>query len=169
MSLADDPARTYPPDTYHGEGGEPSAWIRRSETPSDIVFTNGGSCDYLVTGQRSDGRLGVYRWNFGESESGPDLHFHRSIAELFYVLSGEIRVYDGRAWVRAGPGDFYYVPEGGLHGFKGGGYASMLLMFAPGAPREAYFETLAVLGRGGTMTDEERAEFMLRHDTYWVD
>ena len=38
-----------------------------------------------------------------------------------------------------------------------------------GAPREDYFETLAALGRGGTMTDEERAEFMLRHDTYWVD
>ena len=45
----------------------------------------------------------------------------------------------------------------------------MLLLFNPGAPREDYFETLAALGRGGTMTDEERSEFMLRHDTYWVD
>jgi hypothetical protein len=41
----------------------------------------------------------------------------------------------------------------------------MLLLFAPGGPREEYFETLA---RGGHMTPEERAEFMLRHDTYWV-
>ena len=30
------------------------------------------------------------------------------------------------------------------------------------------FETLAALGRGGTMSPEERVEFMLRHDTYWV-
>jgi len=44
-----------------------------------------------------------------------------------------------------------------------------LLMFTPGAPREDYFETLASLGRGGTMSPEERVEFMLRHDTYWVD
>jgi hypothetical protein len=43
------------------------------------------------------------------------------------------------------------------------------LRFTPGAPREDYFETLASLGRGATMTDEERAEFMLRHDTYWVE
>lgn len=41
----------------------------------------------------------------------------------------------------------------------------MLLMFAPGGPREDYFETLA---RGEEMTQEQRAAFMMRHDTYWV-
>jgi hypothetical protein len=41
----------------------------------------------------------------------------------------------------------------------------MLLMFAPGGPREDYFETLA---RGEPMTDEERSAFMARHDTYWL-
>jgi hypothetical protein len=40
----------------------------------------------------------------------------------------------------------------------------MLILFAPGAPREEYFEILA---RGDPMTAEERAAFMLRHDTYW--
>ena len=41
----------------------------------------------------------------------------------------------------------------------------MLLSFAPGGPREDYFETLA---RREPMTEEERAAFMIRHDTYWV-
>ena len=72
-----------------------------------------------------------------------------------------------RGWVTARSGDFLYVPEGGLHGFRGGGGASMLLMFAPGGPREDYFETLARVGEGLRMTEEERAAFMLRHDTYW--
>ncbi len=81
------------------------------------------------------------------------------------MLSGQVRLYDGRTWVTAGPGDFLYVPEGGLHAFRGGGGASMLLMFAPGVPREDYFETLA---RCEEMTEEQRAAFMLRHDTYWV-
>jgi hypothetical protein len=44
----------------------------------------------------------------------------------------------------------------------------MLILFAPGAPREDYFETLAAVGNGLTMTDEERAAFMLRHDTFWI-
>ena len=81
------------------------------------------------------------------------------------MLSGEVRLYDGREWVTARSGDFLYVPEGGIHGFRGGGGAAMLLMFAPGGPREDYFETLA---RGEQMTEAERAAFMQRHDTYWV-
>lgn len=157
--------RSYPPDTYHGEGGEVSAWLRRDDEPPEITYRSGGTCEYLATGDQTDGRFGLYRWTFGEAETGPDPHFHRSISEQFYVLSGEVRLYGGRDWVTARSGDFLYVPEGGLHGFRGSGGASMLLMFAPGGPREDYFETLA---RGEQMSPEERAEFMLRHDTFWV-
>jgi hypothetical protein len=40
----------------------------------------------------------------------------------------------------------------------------MLILFAPGAPREPYFEQVAdMAGR----SEEERAEFFLRHDTFW--
>lgn len=84
------------------------------------------------------------------------------------MLSGEVRLYDGEAWATAGPGDFLFVPEGGVHGFRGSDHASMLLLFAPGAPREDYFETLARVAEGERMTEEERAAFMLRHDTFWV-
>jgi len=157
--------RPYPPDTYLGEGGEGSAWLRRDDEPAELTYGTGGTCEYLATGDRTEGRFGLYRWTFGDVETGPDPHFHRSISEQFYVLSGEVRLYDGREWINAHSGDFLYVPEGGLHGFRGSGGASMLLMFAPGGPREEYFETLA---RGEQMTDEQRAEFMLRHDTYWV-
>ena len=157
--------RRYPPEAYRGEGGEVSAWLRPSDEGLDVRYPNGVTCEYLATGERTEGRFGLYRWRFGEDESGPGTHFHRTISEQFYILSGEVRLYDGRTWVTAGPGDFLYVPEGGLHGFRGGGGASMLLMFAPGGPREDYFETLA---RGEEMTEEQRAAFMIRHDTYWV-
>lgn len=157
--------RHYPPDRYRGSTGEASAWLRRDDVPADVVYPNGVRCEYLATGDRTERRFGLYRWTFGEQETGPGAHFHRAISEQFYVLSGEVHLYDGRAWVTAGPGDFLYVPEGGLHGFRGGGGASMLLMFAPGGPREDYFETLA---RAGEMSEEERTEFMVRHDTYWV-
>ena len=45
----------------------------------------------------------------------------------------------------------------------------MLLHFAPGAPREAYFEGLARVAAGETMTEAERAEFMRYHDNYWTE
>ena len=123
---------------------------------------------YLAQGTETAGTFGLYRWEFAGPVSGPGAHFHRTITESFYVLEGEVSLYDGNAWVTAGSGDFLHVPEGGLHGFRGRDHARMLLMFTPGAPREDYFETLHALGYGATMTDDERVEFMLQHDTYWV-
>jgi hypothetical protein len=44
----------------------------------------------------------------------------------------------------------------------------MLILFAPGAPREGYFEGLAEIARGKELSEEERAEFYLRHDNHWL-
>jgi mannose-6-phosphate isomerase-like protein (cupin superfamily) len=151
---------------YTGGSGEASAWLHRPGRPPEVRYPSGGTCEYLATGDTTSGRFGLYRWTFGEGESGPDPHFHRCLSEQFYVLSGQVRLYDGQRWVVAGAGDFMYVPEGGLHGFRGSGGATMLLMFAPGGPREDYFETLA---RDAPLAGAEREHFMARHDTYWVD
>jgi quercetin dioxygenase-like cupin family protein len=86
------------------------------------------------------------------------------------VLSGTVRLYDGECWIDGAPGDFLHVPEGGVHGFRNesGQPASMLLLFTPGASREDYVETLADAARREAMTGQDRAEFFLRHDTFWV-
>jgi quercetin dioxygenase-like cupin family protein len=157
--------RPYPADRYRGSTGEASARVRTSRTDPEVRYRSGVTCEYLATGDQTGTTFGLYRWTFGPDETGPEPHFHRSITESFYVLSGEVRLFDGTAWRAGHPGDFMFVPEGGLHGFRGAEHASMLLMFAPGAPREDYFETLAA---AVDMTEEERAEFMIRHDTYWV-
>jgi quercetin dioxygenase-like cupin family protein len=163
------PDLTYPPPRYLGEPGLANARLRPTDQEPEIRYASGGAVRYLATGESTGGQFGLYRWEMAAAQSGPDPHFHRTISESFYVLSGIIRLYDGRNWLDGTPGDFLFVPEGGLHGFKNqsGAAASMLILFAPGAPREDYFETLAKVGHGLTMTDEERAAFMLRHDTYW--
>jgi mannose-6-phosphate isomerase-like protein (cupin superfamily) len=161
---------SYPPPRYHGEGGETSAWVRPHDAPHDVEQASGGSVDYLALGDATSGEFGLYRWNFGPSRGGPDPHFHRTISESFFVLSGTVSLYDGTAWRDAVAGDFMYVPAGSIHGFKNesGEVASMLLLFAPGAPREEYFETLAATGFGQPLTDAERADLYRRHDTYWL-
>jgi quercetin dioxygenase-like cupin family protein len=162
---------SYPEPKYFGEAGEVSARLRRSDEPAALVHAGGGSVDYLATGASTDGQFGLYRWNFGPGRSGPDPHFHRTISESFYILSGVVRVYNGTEWTDAAAGDFLYVPQGGIHGFRNesGEAASMLLLFTPGAPREEYFEWLVQMGRGErTLTEEERAAFYLRHDNYWL-
>ena len=104
----------------------------------------------------------------GPASGGPRTHFHRTISESFFVLSGGVRLYDGRDWTTAGPGDFLFVPEGGLHAFRNDSDhpASMLILFSPGAPREGYFEGIQELDR---RSEQERAEFFAYHDTYWAE
>jgi mannose-6-phosphate isomerase-like protein (cupin superfamily) len=161
---------TYPPPKYDGEPGLVNARLRRVGSEPEVRYKNGGTAEYLATGESTNGQFGLYRWNMSPAVSGPDPHFHRSISESFFVISGAIQLYDGKTWVDARPGDFLFVPEGGIHGFRNesGEDASMLILSAPGAPREDYFETLARVSQGETMTDDERAAFMLRHDTFWV-
>jgi mannose-6-phosphate isomerase-like protein (cupin superfamily) len=167
----DAPALRYPPPSYTGAAGEASARMRRATEPPELSSASGNATHYLATGATTGGQFGLYRWEMGPTPSGPSPHFHRSISESFYVLSGAVRLYDGTAWVDAGPGDFLHVPEGGVHGFRNesGEPASMLILFAPGAPREDYFETLADAARRTAMTDEDWTAFYLRHDTFWVD
>jgi mannose-6-phosphate isomerase-like protein (cupin superfamily) len=137
------------------------AW---SETPGKAVR-------YLATGAAAGGQLGLYRWDLGPQRGGPGPHFHRTISESFVILSGTVRLYDGARWVSATEGDFRYVPQGGIHGFRNESRqpASMLLS-TPGAPREEYFETLAEVAQGRrALSDEERAALMIRHDTFGLD
>lgn len=162
------PEFIYPEPKYTGADGLINASIQRADAPADLTYRSGGTAHYLATRESTNGQFGLYRWTMPAGPSGPEPHFHRTISESFYVLSGTVRLYDGREWVDGHPGDFLFVPEGGVHGFRGADRASMLLLFAPGAPREDYFETLARVAEGEPMSEDERAEFMLRHDTFWV-
>jgi mannose-6-phosphate isomerase-like protein (cupin superfamily) len=160
---------SYPPDRYHDEHGETSALSRLASTAPDLVYPSGVRVHYLMRGSDPKSGFGLYRWDFTAEVTGPDPHFHRAVCESFYILSGSVALHDGRAWADAGPGDFFSVPPGAIHGFRNtsGVPASMLLLFTPGAPREEYFETLAHLAEH-PMNDAEREAFMLRHDTYWL-
>jgi mannose-6-phosphate isomerase-like protein (cupin superfamily) len=160
---------SYPEPRYLGSG-EASAVVRRVDDPAELR-TATGHCHYLATGASTDGRFGLYRWEMGPEPSGPGPHFHRTMAESFFVLDGTVAIYDGTGWVDTRPGDFVYVPEGGVHGFRNssGAPASMLILFSPGAPREAYFEGLVeIAAREQEPSAEELAAFYERHDNIWV-
>ncbi len=160
---------SYPEPVYRGEPGLANAVLRSSEHEPELRYPSGGTVHYLATGASTGGAFGLYRWEMAADQGGPAPHFHRTISESFYVLSGTIQLYDGSVWRDGRPGDLMFVPEGGIHAFRNvsGEAASMLILFAPGAPREDYFETTARMAAGLRMTDEERTAFYLRHDTYW--
>lgn len=168
---------SYPGPRYFGDHGEISAGFRPASTAPDFVSKpvatdgpvtpRGSAFHYLSTTSSTGGEYGLYRVDMGPEASGPRTHFHKAMSESFFILSGTMRLFDGRRWVDATSGDYLYVPVGGLHAFRNesGEPASMLMLFAPGAPREEYFEGVTELAG---LSEEERAEFFLRHDSFFV-
>ena len=155
--------------TYAKDVGEASAVRRLVGGVSELTMRSGTNVRFVAPGSVTNHQFGLFEWNMGSQGGGPDAHFHKTFSESFYVLQGAIALFDGTEWVNASPGDFVYVPEGGVHGFHNvsGEPASMLIMFAPGPPREKYFEELAEIGRSGRqLSDAEWLELWARHDQY---
>lgn len=165
MSLVVPP---YPPPRYTADEPEVSATLRRGNEPADLDAAGLVKYHYLATREKTDGDYGLYRVELSPKAGGPGPHFHRTMSEAFFILSGTVTLYDGRDWIKGAQNDFLYVPPGGVHGFRNEADepAAILILFAPGAPRESYFEGLPQLGE---MTDDERREWFIRHDNIWVD
>ncbi len=159
---------SYPPVRYDAAAPALSARHVAADAPPDLV-TPTSSIRYLAGARRGDAELGVFRYSLSERRSGPDPHFHRTMSESFFVLSGRVRIFDGRTLVECTSGDFVHVPPGGVHGFRNesGAAADMLILFAPGGPREGYFEELAEISASARQLDDaEWVELYARHDQY---
>ena len=161
---------TYPKALYKADEGEVSARYRPADQGPDLTIGENIQVWYLATGDTTDGHFGLYQWDAQPHAGGAAPHFHKTISESFFILSGTVRVYDGDRWVDANAGDFIYVPPGGIHGFSvdSDEPASMLLLFTPGAPREPYFEALSQLVAGRQYTAEQWSELVVEHDNYFI-
>lgn len=143
--------------------------ILRGATAVEELAVGSSIARFVAPGSLTAGRYGLFRWDMAPRGGGPSAHIHRTFSEAFFVLSGTVRLYDGRGWMDGGPGDFLYVPEGGIHAFRNESHApaSMLILFAPGAPREAYFQELAAnIAAGRMLSDAERDDLLARHDQF---
>jgi mannose-6-phosphate isomerase-like protein (cupin superfamily) len=161
---------TYPKALYNRDEGEISALYRAAARGPELTVGENIQVRYLATSASTGGFFGLYRWDAQPHAGGAAPHFHKTFSESFFILSGTVRVYDGERWVDAGAGDFIYVPPGGIHGFSvdSDEPASMLLLFAPGAPREPYFEALSQLVAGRQFSEEEWSELVLEHDNHFI-
>ena len=162
---------SYPDPRYLGEKGEISAKFRPADIEPDLAITGSEAIRYLATGKSTNRQFGLYRVEIIPHSFGAKPHFHRTMSESFFILSGTLRLFNGERWIDATAGDFLYVPEGGVHGFQNESdeLVSMLLLFVPGGPREPYFEAIADIAAGRRQfSEEEWADFCRRHDNYFV-
>jgi mannose-6-phosphate isomerase-like protein (cupin superfamily) len=158
--------------TYTLDTGEITARFRQAGEVERISRPSGSFTRFVAPGSVTNGQFGLFEWHMPANAGGPSAHFHKTFSESFYITSGTVNLFDGSAWVDASKGDFLYVPEGGIHAFRNASDepAAMLILFAPGAPREAYFREIARIAQTGRkLTEDEWTELFALHDQFQVD
>jgi quercetin dioxygenase-like cupin family protein len=70
---------------------------------------------YVATAGDTGGRLAMLEQRFGPG-GDPPRHVHANEDEAFYVLEGRLAATIGDTTVRAGPGEFVFLPRGIPHG-----------------------------------------------------
>ena len=82
----------------------------------EALWFNGGLAVLRATGDQTEGRYAVLELLAPRGFASP-LHVHRKEDELFFVLSGEVRVQHGEAVTEAVAGSVIYGPRGVAHAF----------------------------------------------------
>ena len=158
--------------TLPTDGPTTAAQLWSPPTTSQRSRSAATTAGLVATGSATDGHYGLFRWDM----TGVVRRCHAPLPPhvlrgVLRAATGASRLYDGTGWREGGAGDFLYVPPRSIHAFRNdsGAPVSMLILFAPAPPREAYFRELAErLASGRTYTDAERAEFMARYDQFEV-
>src|SRR5438270_5776066 len=89
---------SYPDPRYFGDTGQINAVFRPAHAEPDFVSKpvttagptvgDGTAYQYLATTASTAGEFGLYRIDMGPEPAGPSTHFHKTMSESFFILSG---------------------------------------------------------------------------------
>ena len=118
----------------------------------------------------TDGHLTSHRSIFKPGKDGAPPHLHQEASELFYVLTGSLRVLTGDDLLTLDQGDFLVVPPNTPHAFEAAGTtdAEVLFVLTHAKPRFDYYRLLEGVYRGETDPAELGATSNL-YDNHYVD
>ena len=126
-------------------------------------------CTFKVTGGDTHGHFGAFELTLEPGSGGPNLHIHKQMVEIFYVIEGEVELTLNQQTMTAAPETFMIVPENTPHTFANPGTerSKLMIMFCPDNSREKYFEGLSELMKDGRKpTQEELKALTQAFDQY---
>jgi oxalate decarboxylase/phosphoglucose isomerase-like protein (cupin superfamily) len=98
-------------------------------------------------------------------DTGPGLHYHAGMDEVFYIQSGKVLITAGAETILATPGMIVRVPKMTPHSWKSqDGPAKLLVTFIPGANQVRYLTELGELSRSGASWEEGIAALQKKYD-----
>lgn len=115
------------------------------------------SMDLVVPARATESGIAVQVWTLGPRKLSAPPHRHEREDEIFYILEGEVTIWQDGIVERAQTGELVVLPRGRFHTFWNAGNetARLLVMIAPGK-LESYFKGASDLIRPDAPPDLER-------------
>ena len=137
-------------------------------TEAEVLAASGVTL--LVDTPATNGHLTSHRSIFKPGKEGAPSHLHRDASELFYLLTGSLRVLTGDDLVILDEGDFLVIPPNTAHAFEAAGTtdAEVLFVLTHAKPRFDYYRLLEGVYRGET-DPAELAATSDRYDNHYVE
>jgi quercetin dioxygenase-like cupin family protein len=105
--------------------------VVRNHGEGQALWMLNGLYEVKASGEETGGELTAMEITVPEG-SGPPPHIH-SGGEAVYVIEGRLRYHIAERTYEAGPGAFFYIPEGTLERFEPvGGAVRVLSIYTPG-------------------------------------
>ncbi len=124
------------------------------------VYPDGGRSIWLLgmlatfkaVSEETGGEYSLYELTI-PPQLGALPHIHHRETEAFYVLDGEVEFLKGEHTVRAGVGEFVFIPKGMVHGFTNAGQevARCLAIVTPGGLHEKLLAGLGEQAKAETL------------------
>ena len=145
-----------------------SLLVRHDE--AETLGTTPDTMTLLADVSDTGGLLSTNRASLARGRDGATPHFHRSSAEMFFILDGELQILTDDEIVTTKAGDMLFVPPHTTHAFGAteNSGADVLIVFTPGVERFEYFRMIDRIRRGEGSPQEILAT-QDRFDNHFVD
>jgi mannose-6-phosphate isomerase-like protein (cupin superfamily) len=152
------------------ESGGVPVLVRRAADAEVLEADPTSVITLLADATETGGKLTSNLTHFEPGNAGAPPHHHTRGAELFYVLDGSLQMLLGDEVTVFAKGDLVVVPPGVHHAFAPapGASADVLIVFAPGTERFAYYRLLDRLHQGDA-TVQDLYDTQDRFDNHYVD
>jgi mannose-6-phosphate isomerase-like protein (cupin superfamily) len=149
---------------------KPSVLVRRAADAEALEADPTSVITLLADAEETGGKLTSNLTHFEPGNAGAPPHHHTRGAELFYVLAGSLQMLLGDEVTVFGTGDLVVVPPGLHHAFAPapGASADVLIVFAPGTERFAYYRLLDRLHQGDASV-QDLYDTQDRFDNHYVE
>ncbi len=141
--------------------------IARAEGEGLVIPFGSSRVIYKVLTAESRGQYELFEFAMPAGGTAPEIHIHRAMDEMFYVLEGEAAFVVGDRQAKGPAGSVFFIPRDNWHGVSNGSDrpCRVLVTFSPANNMHEYFGQFSKMLSGGRIDPEALRALTMNYDS----